>query len=140
MNEVVRNKIAGIQRCVQRAREERRLAGDSFANNFSHQDAAILNITRACNLAIDLANHTINSRKLGLPKESKESFELLARADAIPRELCDALKRMIGFRNLAIHEYQELNMDIVIAVIEKDLDDIVHFADTIAKLPADPAQ
>ena len=134
MNDIVQNKLAGMQRCVKRAREEYALAGDSFATNFSHQDAAILNITRACELALDLANYTIKTRKMGLPRESKESFELLFRGGAISNELCQSLKNMIGFRNLAIHEYRDLDIDIVVSVIEKDLDDILRFTDAMGAL------
>ena len=57
MNDIVINKVQSIQRCIDRAREEYRLAGRNFASDFSRQDAAIFNITRACQHAIDLANH-----------------------------------------------------------------------------------
>ncbi len=80
MNDVVVNKIQSIQRCVRRVREEYAADTDSFDTNPTRQDAAVLNILRACEQSIDLANHAIKNRKLGIPTSSGESFELLAAA------------------------------------------------------------
>ncbi len=69
-------KTESIQRSIQPARQELAVAGKSFASDFIRQDAAILNITRACEQAIDLANHLVRRHKLGLPKSAGNSFEL----------------------------------------------------------------
>ncbi len=125
------NKVQSIQRCVERAREEYRLAGDRFAEDYSRQDAAILNITRACEQAIDLANHVIKQNKLGIPASSAESFELLARKNIITSETEEKMRRMVGFRNVAVHQYQRLNTGIVETVIVSGLDDLLTFTRSI---------
>jgi uncharacterized protein YutE (UPF0331/DUF86 family) len=128
MNDVLVNKVQSIQRCVYRAREEYRAAGKQFANDYTRQDAAILNVTRACEQAIDLANHAIRTAKIGIPADSAESFELLVRAGIIVPELAGKLKKMVGFRNTVIHEYQVVDVRIVEAVIDTGLDDLLAFA------------
>jgi uncharacterized protein YutE (UPF0331/DUF86 family) len=133
MNDVIVNKVQSIQRCVLRAREEYRDAGGRFLEDYTRQDAAILNITRACEQAIDLANHLIRSEKLGIPTDSAESFELLIKAGVIPAELGGKLKRMVGFRNTVIHEYQQVDMHIVEAVIKTGLDELLAFAQLCLK-------
>lgn len=125
MNDTVINKVQSIERRIRRAREEYRLAGDNFRTDFSRQDAAVLNVTRACEQAIDLANHTIRTVKLGVPTESAESFFLLARAGVIPLGLAEKLKGMVGFRNVAVHEYQKLDLDIVEKILGTGLDDLL---------------
>ena len=128
MNDIVLNKVQSIQRCVLRAREEHHAAGGQFLNDYTRQDAAILNITRACEQAIDLANHLIRVEKLGIPNDSGESFGLLVKAGILNAELADKLKKMVGFRNTVIHEYQEVDVNIVEAVIKLGLDDLLAFA------------
>lgn len=54
VNEVLLNKAAAIERCVRRAREEYDRGPDSFATDFTRQDAAILDIQRACEAALDI--------------------------------------------------------------------------------------
>ena len=133
MKDVIINKIQSIQRCIKRAREEYKEAGEEFGSNYTKQDAAILNITRACEQALDLANHIIKTDKLGIPTDSGQSFDLLLQAGIIPQELTDRLKKMVGFRNVAIHEYQNINLSIVVSVIQKDLDDLLRFTVLVVK-------
>ena len=88
---------------------------------------------RACEQCIALANHTIKKRKLGLPKESRESFRLLARSDIIPRDLAANLENMVGFRNTLVHQYQDLDIQLMVDVIENHLDDLIDFTNFIVK-------
>ena len=133
MNDIMINKVQSIQRCIARAREEYCLAGDLFRTDHTHQDAAILNITRACEQAIDLANHVIKTGKMGIPSSSAESFALLTAKHIISPELQENMRNMVGFRNIVVHEYQKLNIEIVEAVIKTGLDDLLEFTDCLVK-------
>ncbi|MDI6790445.1 MAG: DUF86 domain-containing protein [Thermodesulfobacteriota bacterium] len=70
-------------------------------------------------------------RKLGLPKESRESFLILAREHVIPVELAEKLKGMVGFRNILVHEYQDIDIKIMVDVIEHHLDDLIVFTNYV---------
>lgn len=106
MNDIVVNKIQNIQRCIQKAREEYQNDPESFDTNYTRQDAAILNVLRACEQTIDLANHIIKTYKMGVPATSAESFQLLREKSVISIDLAEKLRKMINFRNTIIHEYQ----------------------------------
>jgi len=125
-------KVTSLQRCVARARNARERAGDSFAEEFDLQDAAVLNVIRACELAIDLANMWVQSESFGMPVEARDSFNVLAREKKISVALAERLKRMVGFRNIAVHQYRDLNTEIVKAVIQDDLDDLLEFARVVS--------
>jgi uncharacterized protein YutE (UPF0331/DUF86 family) len=128
MNDLIAIKAVSIQRCVARAREELAAAGAHFTTDYTHQDAAILNLLRACETAIDLANVLIRQRRLGLPQSSTESFDLLLRAGVIDAGMCRRLRGMVGFRNIAIHQYRELDPLVVEAILRKDIQDLDDFA------------
>ncbi len=126
--DVILNKKESIERCVRQIRLYYTLPSAlPFEKDHLKQDAIAANLQRAAEQAIDLANHVIKKGKLGLPKESKESFEILARARVIPQELADKLKGMVGFRNIMVNQYQELDIKIMMDVIEHRLDDLVVF-------------
>jgi uncharacterized protein YutE (UPF0331/DUF86 family) len=131
---LILGKIAAIERGVARAREEFAAAGADFRHDFTRQDAAILNILRSCEQAIDLANILIRERRLGVPQSSRDSFSLLANAKLIAPELSISLQRMIGFRNIAVHQYQAIELAIVEAIVQRDLDDLLALTRTIATL------
>ena len=126
MMDVILNKKESIERCVRQIRLYYAMPSElSFEKDHLKQDAIAANLQRAAEQVIDLANHVIRKGKLGLPKESKECFELLAKAGVIPRELADKLKRMVGFRNIMVHQYQEVDIKIMVDIIEHHLDDLV---------------
>lgn len=131
MSEVLAQKVTSLQRCVARARQARAEAGADFRTSYNLQDAALLNIIRACDTAIDLANMLIRRRRLGIPSESRDSFAILAREQAIPHELGQRLQKMVGFRNIAVHQYRDLDMEIVETVIAGNLDDLLAFAEAV---------
>ncbi|MCI1280046.1 MAG: DUF86 domain-containing protein [Nitrospira sp.] len=132
-DDVILNKAASIERCLRRITEE--FAGDrqNLAANQTKQDAIVLNLQRACETAIDLAMYVISQRRLGLPQESRDAFALLQTAGILPSELAGRMQRMVGFRNVAVHEYTRLNLDIVLTIITKHLDDFRTFSSTIVK-------
>ena len=134
MNEdVIINKISIIKRCIVRMREVYS-NGNGFKTDFTRQDSVILNLQRACEACIDLSNHVIYCKNLGLPQSSRNGFELLQNNKLIPINLGDNLKNMVGLRNIAVHEYQELNLDIVEFVIVNRLKDLEQFTDIMLKL------
>ncbi len=124
MNDVLLNKAGIMERCLRRIAEE--YAGDpGRLANFTHQDAIILNLERACQAAIDLAMHIIAREHLGIPQSSAQAFDLLAGARKISPELAAKMRRMVGFRNVAVHQYQELKLDILHRVVETSARDFV---------------
>lgn len=132
MNDVVLNKKESIERCIRQIRAYHDLPSDvPFEDDHLKQDAIALNLQRACEQAIDLANYTIKKKKLGLPKESKESFYLLAENKIIPRTLSGGLGKMVGFRNVLVHEYQKLDIKIMLDVINNHLNELVDFTNHI---------
>ena len=127
MDDIILKKAQSIERCILRVIEEYESAGSDFENNFTSQDAAILNLQRACEQSIDLANHLIRKNRWGLPNASRDSFDILITNNFLSSELGESLKRMVGFRNIAIHEYDKLNIEVLINIITKHLDDFKAF-------------
>jgi uncharacterized protein YutE (UPF0331/DUF86 family) len=129
MTDLVMGKIVSLQRCIERARTVYARNPETFLTDFDQQDAAVLNVIRACELAIDIANHAIRKYKMGIPKSSAESFSLIQRAGVIPHGLGERLEKMVAFRNVSVHEYTALDYSIVASVITKDLVELLRFAD-----------
>jgi uncharacterized protein YutE (UPF0331/DUF86 family) len=128
VDDVLINKAAAIERAVRRVREEH--AGDdgNLLANQTRQDAIILNLQRACESSIDAAMHLVRVHRLGVPQETREAFVLLEQARLIDPPLADRLRKMVGFRNVAVHDYQKLNLDIVRRIVVEHLEDFLAFA------------
>lgn len=124
MDDVILNKVASIERCVQQIRTFYEGHEDDFVTSHLRQDAIIRNIQRACEQSIDLANHIVRIKQLGLPKTSKDAFSFLHESAIIDNGLRQRLQAMVGFRNIAVHNYQEIDLDIVKHIIQHHLTDL----------------
>ncbi len=110
MERVVFNKIESIERCVKRIGD---IYSEETFDNYLYQDALILNIQRACQHSIDLAMYLVSKLGLGIPKKSSEAFDKLVEGDVISKEIRIIMKKMVGFRNVIIHEYQAVDVNII---------------------------
>ncbi len=128
IDDVLINKAATIERAVARAKEEYAANPGGFAEDYTRQDAAILNIQRACEAALDMGQHLIRREKLGVPQSARDVFELLSQGGLIDGELAPALKRMVGFRNIAMHDYQRLQLPITVSIITLHLDEFLDYS------------
>ena len=132
-DDVLLKKAAIVERSVGRAREEYAAAGAGFATDFTRQDAAVMNIQRACEAVVDMANHIVRRDRLGVVSSARESFDTLVSAGFITEELAEAMKHMVGFRNLAVHDYQRLLLAVAERVIQRDLDDLLAFSEVVVR-------
>lgn len=130
---VIINKLESIERCINRIREEYEGNSENL-EDYRRNDAIVLNLQRACESVTDIAMYVISTRKLGIPQTKKEAFDLLKNANLISDELCKKMKGMVGFRNIAIHEYKQIDEEILQDVIENHLDDLTDFARQMLKI------
>mgnify|MGYP001249915153 CR=1 FL=1 len=130
-DDVVVNKVAIIERCVLRVREEYADDEQNLFVNLTRQDSIVLNLQRACEAAIDLAMHLVRTRRLGVPQETREAFELLRDAGLLDPDLADRMTRMVGFRNVAVHDYRKLDLHIVKSIVTSRLNDFLAFSSTV---------
>lgn len=103
--------------------------------NYTKQDSIILNLQRAAEAAIDLGMRWVRIKKLGTPQASRDVFVLLQQNHALPKTLAEDLQAMVGFRNIAIHDYQKINLAIVHAILKtklKNFEELIRLARSIA--------
>jgi uncharacterized protein YutE (UPF0331/DUF86 family) len=135
MMDVILNKKENIERCILQIRTYYAMPSAlPFEKDYLRQDAIAANLQRAAEQAIDLANHVIRKKKLGLPKESRESLAVLASSGIIQEDLAHRMQGMVGFRNVMVHQCQELDIKIMIDVIEHRLDDFTAFTTRVMEI------
>lgn len=137
-DDVTLNKVATIERCLLRIREEYQGHESTLETDHTRQDSIVLNLQRACEAAIDLAMHTTRKRHLGLPQDARDAFTLLETANLVDATTADQMRAMVGFRNIAIHQYQALSLPVLRAILAHHLSDFDSFTRGLIRLPAGP--
>lgn len=83
---------------------------------------------------LDIGTHIISDKNLGKVEFYSDVPKLLSQHGYLSKELTDIFIRIIGFRNILVHEYLEINLDIVYKVMENNLKDLEIILKEMAKL------
>lgn len=131
--EVLINKYETIEKCINRINEEYDGKKENL-EDYRRMDCIVLKLQRACEAVTDIAMYVVSTRKLGIPQTKKDAFELLYKNNLIDKEIANNMKNMIGFRNIAVHDYKQIDEEIIKDVIENHLNDLIQFARIILNL------
>jgi len=135
VEEILISKQQSIERCIKRAQSVWAQPSKlPFESDYDKQDIVVLNLQRACEQALDMANHTVRKRKLGWPVDSGKSFALLRQAGIIDEQLEKKLISMVGFRNTVVHQYRDIDYALVEEIVAKHADDLIKFAGILLAL------
>ncbi|MBM3191194.1 MAG: DUF86 domain-containing protein [Chlamydiae bacterium] len=130
--DVLYQKINSIQNYLQRihttvGNDPQRL------HEWDVQDIVVLNLQRATQLTMDLASYVVACYRLGVPQSLKEVFSLLEHNHFIDHTICEKMQKMVGFRNIAVHAYQTLDIEILKSVVIHHLKDFEVFYSAVLK-------
>jgi uncharacterized protein YutE (UPF0331/DUF86 family) len=130
--DVVFGKVAIIKRCLRRIKDVTRLDPKAL-DAIDAQEIFILNLQRAAQAAIDLAAHLVASEGLGVPQDLRDNFRLLQEAHVIAPSLVEKMQKMVGFRNIAVHEYETLDLAVLKAILVNNLRDLEEYYTALTK-------
>ncbi|MGA9405720.1 MAG: DUF86 domain-containing protein [Bacteroidota bacterium] len=130
--DVVQAKIAIIQRCLKRIKNVTGL-DPTRLDDLDTQDIFALNLQRAVQATIDLAAHVVGAEGLGVPQDLRENFRLLVNNRIISQDLCARMEKMVGFRNIAVHEYRTLDIEVLKSILKNNLKDLEDFYTALIK-------
>ncbi|MEQ1881876.1 MAG: DUF86 domain-containing protein [Burkholderiales bacterium] len=129
--EVIEEKLESLRRCIHRVREKHPMELDALVRNFDLQDIISLNLTRAVQLCVDIGSHMIAATEVAAPDSMSESFDAMAHIGILDANLAGRLKKAVGFRNIAVHNYRTIDWAIVHAICQHRLGDFEDFAKAV---------
>lgn len=125
---LVEQKLESLRRCVQRVADKCPADARTLQTDPDLQDIVAVNLTRAVQLSVDIAAHLIATSNASAPDTMGEAFDILARDSLIPPSLAERLKNAVGFRNVAVHQYKDIDWAIVHRIARYHLGDFEEFA------------
>lgn len=131
--EVIEQKLESLRRCLQRIQEKCPSSAETLARDLDMQDIVALNLTRAIQLCVDIGAHLIASQNTPPPATMGQTFDVLAELGVINTELATRMKKTVGFRNIAVHNYEAINWQIVHAIATRHLSDFKDFAQAVVE-------
>lgn len=129
--DLVLKKLAFVETCLadlERHAKPERLAADVRDRRFVEHTLQLA--IQAC---LDCASHIMSSERLGEPSTNRELFATLARAGWISQELCAKLESAASLRNILVHGYTEVDLELLRDVLENHLGDLRDYVAAVRK-------
>ena len=130
---VVEQKLESLRRCLLRIQTKCPQAADTLAADFDLQDVVSLNLSRAVQLCVDIGAHLIAGMEVPPPDTMGQTFDILAQVGVLNEALASSLKKAVGFRNIAVHNYEAINWHIVHSIVKDHLVDFSAFARVVSE-------
>ena len=131
---VIDDKLERLRRCIQRIEHKRPALLADLVADYDLQDILSVNLERAIQLCVDIAAHIIAAREISVPTTMAAAFESLQVLQVLSPELATSMKKAVGFRNIVVHNYQEIDWEIVFNICHHKLDDFRAFAQAIVPI------
>ena len=128
---LIAQKIESLRRCIQRIMDKAPATFDVLVKDADIQDILVLNLTRAVQMCVDIGSHLISETDEPAPANMGEVFSTLRRIGVISAGTEDTMRKAVGFRNVAVHNYDTINWEIVFAICQKSLPDFRHFVEQV---------
>lgn len=131
-SEVVRRRLQRLAEYLQILRRLQRYELDAFLADPERYGSAERFLQLAIEATLDLGSHMVADDDLGPIEQSRDIPLRLREHGRIGEELAARWIRMIGFRNILVHDYMEVDRTLVHAVLSKDLGDFDELARVFA--------
>ena len=130
--EVVEQKLESLRRCLRRIETKCPVDAATLAADIDLQDIISLNLSRAVQLCVDIGAHLIAGKDVPAPDTMGQTFDLLGQTGLLNATLATNLKKAVGFRNIAVHNYEAINWQIVHSIVKYHLADFAEFAKAVS--------
>lgn len=128
MDDVIVRKLDTVNRCLARVMENTPASLEILLDDYNLQDVIVLNLERAVQACVDIGLHIFSLRNEQVPDSMAKTFDGLHRMKIIDAQTAKSLKGAVGFRNIAVHAYEEIDYAIVFSICTRHLDDFRSFA------------
>lgn len=136
--EVISAKLESLSRCLARIVQWTPQSAADLRADLDAQDIISVNLQRAVQLCVDAASVLISDRGWESAATMADSFTRLAENGVIAEQLAESLRRSVGFRNVAVHEYQDVDWDRVYVIITQRLSDFRALAAALMRATGPP--
>lgn len=126
--EVVRRRLEKLEEFIEILESLRRYDRKTFKSDPEHYGSAERFLQLAIESVNDVASHVVAARDLGPIEASRDLPVAFVREGVVDQDLAQRWTRMIGFRNILVHNYLEIDRDIVFDVLQDNLRDFEELA------------
>ena len=128
---LILRKLADLSTHIEQIFEFRSLSVDEYKSDWKTQRIVDRTLHIMIEMCIDIAGHLISDRKLRVPESYADAFRILNENSIVSDALIEPLVKMAKFRNIIVHQYEKVDPQIVISILQRNIEDLQKFSDEI---------
>jgi uncharacterized protein YutE (UPF0331/DUF86 family) len=131
--EVIRKRLQKLEEYLSILERIRGYSHEVFLADPEHYGSAERFLQLGIEAALNMATHVIAELELGVVNQGRDIPRLFREHGYINEALEARWIQMIGFRNILVHDYLDVDRDIVYQALQHDLDDLRLLSKVFAK-------
>ncbi len=128
---ILLRKISDLEMYKKQIREFSDITFQTYKSDWKTQRIVERTLQIMIETCADIANHIVSDRSMRAPISYADTFRVLLENNIIDSELFIIMEKMAKFRNVVVHQYEEVDSEIVIVILKKHLRDFDRFIDAI---------
>jgi uncharacterized protein YutE (UPF0331/DUF86 family) len=135
-NDVIRSKLRHLKEYLEDLSEYRGISLSDYSSSKKDQRFVERTLHLACECCIDVAAHIVSRKSLRPARDNKDLFNVLEENGIITASVSSSMKKMAQFRNIVVYDYARIDPAIVVAILQRNIDDFKNFAaEVLARMP-----
>lgn len=129
--QIVLRKISYLETYYLQIKDFSEISAEEYLSDWKTQRIVERTLQMMIETCVDITNHIISDVGMRIPGTYADTFKVLHENKIIDQELFSVMEKMAKFRNIVVHQYEEVDSGIVILILKKHLSDFQQFRDAI---------
>ena len=131
---LILRKLAELEEYSGQVREYTNITIEQYSSDWKIQRIIERTLQIMIETCVDIAGHIISDRGYRIPKSYADTFKVLHEENILEKELLKTMEKMARFRNIVVHNYDEVDASIVVNILKRHLDDFLTYKNAIINM------
>lgn len=128
---LILRKLSELDAYYQQIKEFESISVTEYSSNWKVQRIVERTLQMMIESCVDIAGHIISDQGFRIPKNYSDTFSVLHENSILVDRLNLSLKKMAQFRNIVVHQYDKIDSEIVIGILQRDINDFIAYKEAI---------
>jgi uncharacterized protein YutE (UPF0331/DUF86 family) len=128
---IILRKLSELDIYTKQIKEFSSIKLDVYKSDWKTQRIVERTLQMRIETCADIANHIVSDGGMRIPTNYADTFKVLSENSVIDTELYAIMNKIAKFRNIVVHQYENVDAEIVISILNKHLKDFEKFCNAI---------
>ena len=130
---LILKKLSELEQYHRQIQEVRNVTVNEYRSDWKKQRIIERTLQMMIETCVDIAGHIISDSGFRLPDSYADSFRVLYEESVLSEKTCHTMENISKFRNVIVHQYDQVDAEIVVGILQKHLEDFNEYQKAIVK-------